>query len=377
MTPLEKLTRPLKVNRKIQETPDACTFVLEIPPAYRADFAYRPGQFVTLFLNIQGQDVRRSYSLSTSPLTDMDFRITVKRVQGGLGSTYLVNEVKEGDTLNVSFPTGTFFSPPSQLGAHHYLLFAAGSGITPIYSIAKSVLAANVENRVTLFFQNRKEADIIYRQELDSLAGAMKGRLEVVHQLTRPAEGWSGPSGRLSLAGFQDLASRFQSSLPKECYLCGPVEFMKLVREGLMTLGVSPSNIHIESFGEPMEPAKSGVTIQASTVLSPDPNRVWIGPDRSAPEKPRTLVALLGGEQIEISAAEGQTVLETLLAAGYNAPYSCMEGACMACMGKVRKGQIYQKDPGILTDDNMESGDCLTCQAIPASTIVHVDYDNL
>jgi ring-1,2-phenylacetyl-CoA epoxidase subunit PaaE len=370
----ESLTKPLKVLKKIRETADAYSFVFEIPSDLRHLFTYRPGQFVTLFLNIDGQEVRRSYSLSTSPLTDADFKITVKKIAGGRGSTYLVDRVREGDTLRVTPPTGTFFSPPRSLAAHHYRFFAAGSGITPIFSILKSVLFANVENVASLLYLNRTEDSIIYRGELEELQKRMQNRLHLVHQLSRPSETWQGLRGRLSPESFEAFYQTSFADAPKdhEAYLCGPVEFMNAAKEELRRKGWADANIHIESFGESLQvPAvhEATATPSSGTVIGPG--------SLVAGEKPKTLRATVNGETFEVPAVEGQSILETLLSAGHNVPYSCMEGACLACLAKVEQGRVSQGDPGILTDDNIRVHEALTCQAIPLTSVVQVNYDNL
>jgi ring-1,2-phenylacetyl-CoA epoxidase subunit PaaE len=370
----ENLTKPLKVQKKIRETADAFSFVFEIPADLRHVFSYRPGQFVTLFLNIDGQELRRSYSLSTSPLTDVEFKITVKKIAGGRGSSYLVDRVQEGDILRVTPPTGTFFTPPQSLRPHHYVFMAAGSGITPIFSILKSVLFANVENKASLLYLNRSEDTIIYRDEITALEKRMTGRLTVVHQLTRPSQNWQGLTGRLSTDSFNAFYQSPQNSgaLIREAYLCGPVEFMNFAKSELICAGLESSHVHIESFGESLQ------TPSVEEHASPQQGGTRIGPQSAkAGEKPAVICAIVNGETIEVATVAGQSILETLLSAGHNVPYSCMEGACLACLAKVEEGQVVQSDPGILTDDNISVHEALTCQAIPLTHVVRINYDNL
>lgn len=363
----EKLAKPLKVARRIQETPDAVSLVLDIPSDAKKQFHYQAGQFVSFFLEIDGQKMARSYSLSCSPLCDQEFKITVKKVPGGKGSTFLCEKVKEGDTLLTTPPAGHFFKPSLGASGTHYLLFAAGSGITPVFSIMKTVLEASNDHRVTLVYGNRDEEHIIYRRELDAWIEKAKGRLKVVHTLSRPSPSWNGAKGRVS----RDLVGKVvtdakATNLPLDCYLCGPTDFMSEIRSTLETYQVVKERIHSEDFGVSVHKAEPKVDA-GWTLIGPDP----------AVETPEKIIAQINGETVEVAAVAGQNILETLLQAGAQPPYSCLDGACMACLGKIEAGRVYQEDPGILTDDNVGNCESLTCQAKPLSRIVKVSYDNL
>lgn len=365
---IELVSTPLKVSKRIQETPDAVSLVLEIPPDQKTKFRYQAGQFVSFFINLNGETISRSYSLSTSPLVDTDFKITVKKVQGGKGSTFLCETVKEGDTLLTTPPAGFFFKPQST--DQHYLLFAAGSGITPVYSIMKTVLESSKNNRVTLVYCNRNEENIIYRAELENWTKRFEGRLEVVHTLTKPSANWKGHTGRVTEAFTQEIVSKAKSAkLPLDCYMCGPTEFMNGIKATLEKNQVPKDHIHIEDFGTAVhKPAAEGPKVQDSWT--------FIGPDKEMGQ-PEKLIVQLNGQTIEVPAVPGQNIIETLLQAGQQPPYSCLDGACMACMGKIQQGRVYQEDPGILADDNISNCEALTCQAKPLSRIVKVSYDNL
>ncbi len=376
MSLTEKITRPLTVEKKIIETSEACSLVFKIPNDLKTDFIYRPGQFVTLFLPIKGEEIKRSYSLSTSPFVDQEFKITVKKIPGGRASTHLMDEVQVGDVLRVTPPAGQFFQPPKHTGAVHYILFAGGSGITPLFSILKSVLFANEQNRVSLLYANRFYDHVIYKNELEQLQKKYSSRLNVQHLLTQPPESFAGLKGRLTRETFAAFYSTLQTTHPMECYLCGPVGFMQTAREQILAKGLEADRIHIESFGEAV-----GTSAHSESIHTPKnnlDNKTVIGQgNHQLNETPEKIIALLNGEEIEVQAVEGQTVLETLLAEGYSAPYSCMDGACMACMAKVREGVVYQDDPGILTEENVAAFETLTCQAKQLSRVVKIDFDNL
>lgn len=363
----EQLGKPLKVLRRIQETPEAVSLVLEIPEAHKKQFHYQAGQFVTFFLTVNGERLNRSYSLSSSPLVDNEFKVTVKKVPNGRASTFLCEKVKEGDTLLTTPPAGHFFKPSLEARGTHYYLFAAGSGITPVYSVMKTVLKASPLNHATLVFCNRNEESIIYRRELEEWARENPTRLDVIHVLSKPATEWAGHTGRIArpiIAEVLDMPN--SGTRAREYYLCGPTDFMHTVKNGLIENGVAKDLIRIEDFA--IELHKPGPKV--------DDSWTFIGPDAeaSAPEK---IICTLNGETIEVAAKQGQNILETLLEAGAQPPYSCMDGACMACMGKIQEGRVYQEDPGILTDDNIKNCESLTCQAKPLSRIVKVSYDNL
>ncbi len=363
---VDQLAKPLKVLKRVQETAEAVSLVLEIPEALKSQFHYQAGQFVTFFLQIDGEKVARSYSLSSSPLTDKEFKITVKKVSGGRGSTYLCDKVKEGDTLMTTPPSGHFFKPSLESKGTHYFLFAAGSGITPVYSVMKTVLTASELNQVTLVFCNRNQDSIIYRQELEQWTKENPTQLKIENVLSQPTPGWSGRSGRLEKRIISEALSKATTPAARAYYVCGPIEFMTLVRTALLDVGVSKDLIHEENFG--------------LAAHKPHLKAEWtfIGPDADkATEGPEKIIALINGETIEVAAKVGQNILETLLEAGAQPPYSCMDGACMACMGKIQEGRVYQEDPGILMDDNIKNNEALTCQAKPLSRIVKISYDNL
>lgn len=368
-----KITKPLKVANKISETDDAVSFQLEIPDEWTSQFSYQAGQFVTLFLNVNGQEISRSYSLCTSPHYDKAFQITVKRVSGGLGSNYLLDKVQAGDTLDVTPPQGQFFKPLTPHPQNHYFLFAAGSGITPVFSILKEILITRPDEKVFLFFSNRSENDIIYKNWLDQLKEDYPNRLYVTHMLSKPI------SSRLTLVGRCSalMAKNFvlehsEGAVARQAYICGPEGFMDQVTEGLSLAGLRADEIRKESFGAAPRPSAPSDSQQTDANLE---GKFVIG-DQTPVGNPEKLIAILGGEKFEMEINPHISILENLIQAGQNPPYSCMNGACMACMAKVKSGRVYQDDPGILTDENMAAGETLTCQAKALTPTVIVDYDD-
>jgi ring-1,2-phenylacetyl-CoA epoxidase subunit PaaE len=367
---VEQLTKPLKIIKRIQETDDAVSLAFEIPADLKQLFHYQAGQFVTLFLDINGEMINRSYSLCTSPLTDSEFKITVKKVSGGKASTFLCDRAQVGQVLRVTPPAGSFFKP--SLSATHYFLFAAGSGITPIFSIAKTVLSANPENLVTLGFCNRNETSIIYARELSDLREQFKGRFEIHHLLSKPTDSWQGARGRCTEHWLQKINTTQSPKFATEFYLCGPDGFMDVVRTSLMNLGVSKSLLRVESFAVGMQPKAHS---QPPTLKE---EWTYIG-DKSLAEQTSggRLSAMVSGELVECDVKPDQNILEALIEAGASPPYSCMDGACMACMAKVKSGLVYQTDAGILSEENIECGETLTCQARVLSRNVTISYDDI
>lgn len=361
----------VKVIQIIPETSDAISLVLDIPTDQQQQFRFQAGQFLTLFLNINGETLARSYSLSSSPEVDQDLKITIKRVPGGKGSNYILDQVKVGDTLQVAPPAGFFFKNPTTTSSKKWNLFAAGSGITPIFSILKTVLKREPQSRISLFYCNKDEKSIIYKKELEFFAEQYKDRLKVYHILSQQSlSNYAHSVGRINpqliIKTLKEESEKWSDS--SIAYICGPIEFMNTVKEGLKDFGYQNYQIQIESFS-------SGIsTIPSSSNHSSD--GIYIG-DKSVPKasgKSKIEVHLNG----ETSVFEGDstvTILETLIAAGANPPYSCLDGNCMACVAKVKKGRVIQKELGILLDENIEAGDVLTCQAKPDSPEVYIDFD--
>lgn len=353
----------LKIEKKIQETADAVSFNFFIPRELGEDFSYTAGQFVGLHLTIDGKEYHRSYSLSSSPLVDQHFQITVKRVAGGKVSNYLIDHVHEGTSIDVSSPQGRFFHQPSTNNEGLYLFFAAGSGITPVYSIIKTLLASHPKNRIVFIDCNRNEESIIYRKELEALHTKEGQRFQIEHVL-------SSKHGRLSKEHLKNFMQKHSLKEVAQAYMCGPDAWMQTIRTELGALGFPTDRLYSESFGIPTE--------QNFKDASTNQNYIVVGPDK---DKPRAvgqkIKALIGGDWIEVNCKPSQSILDCLIEAGANPPYSCMDGACMACVAKVVEGAAFQKDPGILADENFKNREVLTCQAQPWSQNVSIDYDHL
>jgi 3-ketosteroid 9alpha-monooxygenase subunit B len=329
------------VAEVIRETGDASSFVLDVPPSLAASFAYRPGQFVTVRIpSDQTGSVARCYSLCSSPHAGDMPAITVKRTAGGYASNWLLDNVTAGTVLDVLPPTGTF-CPRSLDG--EFLMFAAGSGITPVISILKSVLAAG-RGRVTLVYANRDEGSVIFSGELRRLAASSAGRLVVLHWL-------DSLQGTPAEAGIAALARPYAGWEP---YVCGPDPFLAVVRAALGQLGVPARLIRAERFlslaENPFEETRAEGGLAA------------------------TLSVELDGVTSVLPWTPGTRMLDVLIDAGLAAPHSCRQGICGACACQLVAGRVEMAHNEVLEAADLADGYILACQAVPLTPEVRITY---
>jgi len=328
------------VAEVIRETGDASSLVLDVPPSLAAAFAYSPGQFITVRVpSDQTGSVARCYSLCSSPHAGDLPAITVKRTAGGYASNWIMDNVTAGTVLDLLPPAGTF-SPQSLDG--DFLLFAAGSGITPVISILKSVLAGR--GRVALVYANRDEQSVIFAGELRRLAASAGGRLVVMHWL-------DSLQGNPSAAWIAALARPYVAWEP---YICGPDPYLTVVRAALGQLGVPAKRVRTERFlslaENPFEatPADGGMAATLTVELD--------GTTRVLPWQP------------------GARMLDVLIAAGLEAPYSCRQGVCGACACQLTAGQVEMAHNQVLEAADLADGYILACQAVPLTPEVRITY---
>ncbi len=332
---------PLRVRRVVAETTEAISLVLDVPPELEADFAYMAGQFVTFRLMIDGRPVLRSYSMSSSPDVDDELQVTVKRVAGGVVSNWIADAVSAGDTLECTRPAGIFCL---RAAGSDILAYAGGSGITPVYSLLKTALATT-DRRVHLLYANRDRESAIFTAELDALAERYPGRLGIVHHFD--------VSG-----GFVEadaIRSHAAATTDPEVFICGPGPFMDLVERTLHEDGIGPERIHIERF----TPAD----------LLPEPEPEPVG-DTAAT---RVEIELDGRVETTVH-RPGTTILQTARQLGLTPPSSCEAGNCATCMGRLLEGSAAMRTNNALTDEEVEEGWILTCQAVPNPPSVRVIY---
>lgn len=326
--------------------------LFDVPPSHRERFHWRAGQHITLRFRLQGAEVRRSYSVSATPFRGGPLRITVKRVPGGLVSNYINDHVAAGDSVKVMPPFGGFLLDPQPRARRTYYFFGAGSGITPLYAMMRSVLAAEPHSDVRLAYGNANAESTIFHKALVRLEHEFGRRFAVRHVLSAPSSMRYWRRGRIDA----DSVADFITELPPYAqdtryYICGPGGMNATVREALTSLDVPVSRIHTESYGavEPPDHSVAGVAADCAVRLNDD--------------------------TLHVPVAEGQTLLEAVRAAGGTPRYSCESGVCGACRAILREGAVHMRARMALTDAEVAGDVVLTCQALPTTPRLTVDYD--
>lgn len=352
----------LEVTEIHQETADSIVVGFAIPPSLREEFRFAHGQYVTLKLTVNGEELRRSYSICSSPLDVDHFRIAVKRVPNGRASTQLVEKLRAGMRVEVMTPMGNFTTALDPAKARHFVAFAAGSGITPILSILKTVLRTEPRSRFTLFYGNTDQDRIIFRKRLEELRSAHGDRLSVFHILTKGMDEDALFNGRITKDKAITLLKRFVSDgLDKEFFICGPEQMMVNVSEALEGSGVDKKHIHIELFTTP-------VTSEAKRPPEAAGPGAFTG-------TAQVKVILDGREHLLQVPAKGDALLDVALDAGLDVPFACKGAVCCTCKARVVEGQVEMAMNYALTDEEVADGYVLTCQTHPRSAHVVVDYD--
>ena len=355
----------LKVSEVKNEIADAVSVSFEVPEELKASFNYHPGQYTTLKLNINGENVNRSYSFCSSPFMNEQLTIAVKRVAGGKGSNFINDNFKPGVEIEVMEPMGNFHSVIDENNQKHYFLFGGGSGITPVMAILKSVLVKELKSKVTLFYGNRNEESIIFKDKLGSFTEQYADRLKLVHVLDSPLGTWSTYLGPIS----KDVALKllrentslnFQNA---EFFICGPTPMMKNVEEALAVLQIPKEKVHIEYFTAKADEDKKAADVGATV-------------ESAIPFTGKTMVKIIyDGNTREFEVKEKETILAAALDAGYDPPYSCMVAACCTCRAKLLSGKVEMDDRESLTDAEISRGYVLTCQSHPKSHGIVLNYD--
>ncbi|MGB0523208.1 MAG: FAD-binding oxidoreductase [Flammeovirgaceae bacterium] len=341
----------LKIKDVIKETDDAVTIQFKQPLFKKVK--YLPGQFLTVIIPINGEKLRRSYSMSSAPNLDSHLAVTVKRVEGGIVSNYLNEQVKKGDSMEIMKPMGNFTLEPNKKGQRHVILFGGGSGITPLMSILKSALYFEPKTTVSLVYANHDENCIIFKQELEALKNKFGERLNVIHVLSQPKQMWNGHTGRMDEAMVMNIHNLLPKvDAPAEYYICGPEGMMDIVQEALSNLKIKDSAIHTESFvsssnGESDVDTSAFQTHTVTIHLHGDEHKVIVPPDK--------------------------TILDAGLDAGLDMPFSCQSGLCTACMGKCVSGEVKMTEEDTLSPDEVAEGYRLLCVGHPASEDVIIE----
>lgn len=351
----------VKIKHIQQETPECVTLSLDVPAELRDAFRFTQGQYLTFRREHNGEELRRSYSICSSPL-DGEWRVAIKQVPEGRFSSLAVGNLRVGEELDVMPPAGRFYTELHPGQAKHYVAFAAGSGITPVFSIIKTILLTEPNSQVTLVYGNRGRNSIIFKESLEALKNKFLRRLSIYHILSREPGDTDLLFGRIDEAKTRHLLTTVvAASLIDEAFICGPEEMIHGVRAALTDAGVAAEKIHFEMF------TAAGSKRQAAPTLAPPP-----GTDD---KHSQVTVQLDGNTQVLEMSYYGNTILDALLETGVDAPYSCKNGMCSTCRARVTAGQAEMDVNYSLSATEVAQGYVLTCQARPVSEKVRVDFD--
>ncbi len=333
----------------------AKSVMFDVPDSLKSTFAWRAGQHLSFRFNLNGKEERRSYSISSSPVSGDPLRITVKRVKDGLVSNHINDTIKKGDVINVMPPFGTFCldTEPNQRRTHYF--FGAGSGITPLYSMLHSVMCNEPHSVAYLAYGNKNADSILFHEAFDKLTKTYGARFGVKHVLSSPSM-WSGfDYWRKGIVDKEAIEALISENPPyaqdAQYYVCGPGKMNKAIKAALMSLDVPVNRIHMESYSRATEIDDTIRGIEATANVT------------------------LHGATQQIQIAENQTVLEAARDAGINPSFSCQSGVCGACRAKLNDGTVHMRARMALEDIDIEKGNILTCQSVPTSKNLSVTYD--
>ncbi|HVZ92662.1 MAG TPA: 1,2-phenylacetyl-CoA epoxidase subunit PaaE [Rhizomicrobium sp.] len=349
----------LRIAEVRRETQDSASIRFEIPPELKETFAFKAGQHLTLRAEIDGEDLRRTYSVCAAP-HEGEIRIAVKRMQGGRFSTW-ANDLQAGCLVDVLPPLGKFTPPAAARAEPYYVALAGGSGVTPVISILKSVLKENPRARFAFLYGNRDSASIMFLEELAGLKDRYLDRLEVYHFLENESGDIELFNGRLDRAKCDAAFSTLIDAREADAiFICGPGPMMDAAEQALLARGVPPERILIERFTTGAVSAERQARDQALQRKA-EGARIWVTLDgRKA--------------QIPFDAGKGN-ILESVQAAGMPAPYACKGGVCSTCRAKLISGTVAMKQNYGLTEAELAAGFILTCQSVPTSDEVVITYD--
>lgn len=350
----------LKVEDIYKETEDTSVITFHVPSELQNAFKFRQGQHLTLKADINGEDVRRSYSLCSSPDEKL-WKVAVKLIPGGKFSTYINNELKANDDIEVMSPNGTFGVEVNAKKAKNYLFFAAGSGITPVLSMVKAHLEAEPNSTCKLFYVNKTAKSIIFKEELEQLRNKYFGRLEIYYFLTKERRDIELFNGRFDDEKMKVLTKTF-IDIPdtSEVFLCGPEKMVNYVSEYLITAGLPKELIHFELFvtGLSDEDIKRAERLAKQNVEGTE------------------ITIVDGGKEFSFTMTkEYDNILDAALGAGADLPFACKGGVCSTCKCEVKEGDVEMKINYALDDKEVAQNLVLSCQSVPTTDKVVVDFD--
>jgi ring-1,2-phenylacetyl-CoA epoxidase subunit PaaE len=347
----------LAVKDIVHETKEAVSIVFQQPAE---KIQYKSGQFLTLIIPVQGKEVRRAYSLCSSPFTDADLAVTVKRVENGLMSNWIADNLKKGLKVKVMEPMGQFTTEFDKGRKRHLIMFAGGSGITPMLSIIKSILTQEPDSIVSLIYCNRDIDSIIFKSELEKWETRYEGRLHVIHVLDNAPMNWQGYSGLLNHDMLTKLFERVPDwGIANTTYLmCGPEGMMKNVESLLAIRHIPQESIFKESF------------VQGTIAKAEKKEEIIEG---TGEVKDREVTIRYDGQEYKIMVPANKAILETALDQGIDLPYSCQSGLCTACRGKALSGKVKLDEEEGLSQSERAQGYVLTCVGHPLTDDVVIE----
>ncbi len=351
----------LRVKALHKETKDTVVVSFDVPKVAQQQFQYKQGQYLTLKAVINGEEVRRSYSLCSSPVENK-WQVAIKKIENGLFSTYANEVLKEGDVLEVLPPDGKFYVDVAPETPKNYVLFAAGSGITPILSIIKTHLALEPNATIQLFYLNKSVKTIIFKEEIEALKNKYLERLEVFYFLTKENRGIPLLNGRFTSEKLQQLTTEIINvPMVGDAFICGPEDMIFLIKDSLEATGLDAKKIHFELFNAGNTAANKK---HIAEVLEHQANH--------------TEVTIIDGDKefhFEMDVADHDNILDAALANDADLPFACKGGVCCTCRAKVIEGNVEMKLNYGLEPDEVAAGYVLTCQAVPTTNKVVVDFD--
>lgn len=345
----------LEIQEVTRETEQAVTLNFAIPEALQETFTFIAGQYITLKTELDGREIRRDYSICTSPGSG-SLKVAVKAVPEGAFSVYANTKLKAGDVLEVSPPNGRFVFRPEPSKSRTIVAFAAGSGITPVMSIVKTVLEEEPGSKMALVYGNKRPADVIFLEELRALQSANPSRLhlQLVYSQANESDALFGRIDRSAVNYVLKNALRGESI--ERFYICGPESMIHTITDILTADGVDKANILYELF----------------TVSQPAQEV-----NESLAEGQTVATVLVDEDETTFEMSQKQTILEAALVHDVDAPYSCQGGICSTCLARLTEGEAVMRQNNILTDAEIEEGLILTCQAVPTTAKIVVDYDDV
>lgn len=352
---------PLNVKEVKKETSECVSVLFDVPENAKEEFNFMQGQSLTMRTIINGEEVRRTYSICSSPL-EKQLKVAIKKVEGGAFSIFANEQLKPGDVLDVMPPIGRFYTPLQSTNRKNYIAFAAGSGITPLLSIIKTTLATEPGSTFTLVYGNKNRSSIIFFEELEGLKNKYINRFNLIYILSREKTDADLNFGRITRDKCSDLFSKLLDlHSADEFFICGPEDMIFSVKEFLESNGVNEKKIHFELFTTPGQNKKSGVR---ST--------------KYEEEGAKSNISIkLDGRSFEfaIPLNSDTTILDAAMQQGADVPYACKGGVCCTCKAKLLEGEVKMDVHCGLEQEEIEQGYILTCQSHPVSENVVVDFD--